>query len=68
MDISQKCTEYTEYNPQNSRRLISQRAKVRMPQSHLGGIRKKSQEEGKREKPGWERGVIHKLLKCVCKC
>ena len=39
MDISQKSREYPEYNPQNSKILTSQRAKVRMTQFHLGGRR-----------------------------
>ena len=47
MDISQKkkkkSTEYLGYNPQNSRRLTSRRAQVRMLQSHLGGREKQSQ-------------------------
>lgn len=32
------------------------RAHVRMPQSHLGKRRKRSQEWGGRKGPGWERG------------
>ena len=36
MDISQKSREYPEYNPQNSKILTSQRAKVRMTQFYLG--------------------------------
>ena len=32
-----KNKEYPRYNPQISRRLISRRAHLRMPQSHLGG-------------------------------
>ena len=39
MDISHKSREYPEYNPQNSKILTSQRAKVRMTQFHLGGRR-----------------------------
>jgi hypothetical protein len=43
VDISQekKSTEYPGYNPQNSRRLTSQR----MPQSHLG-VRRNQRAEG----------------------
>ena len=52
MDISKKSTEYPGYNPQNSRRLTSQRAQVRMPQSHLGG-RKKQSQEGERNGETW---------------
>jgi hypothetical protein len=37
VDISPKGTEYPGYNPQNSRKLTSQRAQVRMLQSDLGG-------------------------------
>ena len=37
---TQKSTEYLGYIPQNSRRLTSQRAQVRMLQSYLGGRRK----------------------------
>jgi hypothetical protein len=44
VDISQKSTEYIRYSLQNRRRLINQRAQVRMPQYHLGGRRKQSQE------------------------
>jgi hypothetical protein len=39
VDISHKSREYPEYNPQNSKILTSQRAKVRMTQFHLGGRR-----------------------------
>jgi hypothetical protein len=49
-----KNTEYSGYNPQNSRRLTSQRAQVRMPHSHLGGRRKQSQDGEEREGPGKE--------------
>lgn len=56
MVISQNCTEYPGYNPQNSRKLTSQKAQVRMLQFHLGGRRKQSQEaEGKGEGTKWER-------------
>ena len=48
-------TEYPGYNSQNSRRLTSQRAQVRIPQSHLRRRRKQSQVRGK-EGPRWERG------------
>jgi hypothetical protein len=37
-----KSTEYPGYNPQDSRRLTSQRNQVQVTQSHLGGIRKQS--------------------------
>ena len=39
-----KFTEFPGHNPQNSKRLTSQRAQMRMLQSHLGGRRKKSLE------------------------
>ena len=62
MDISQKSTEYTGYNPQNIRRLTSQRAQVRMPQSHLDGRRKQSwvwrREEGTWVGEGTGRGKV----------
>jgi hypothetical protein len=57
VDISQKSREYLRYNPQNSRRLTSRRAQVRMLQSHLGGRRKQSREaEGERELDGRREG------------
>jgi hypothetical protein len=57
MDISQKSTNYPGYNPQNSMRLTSRRAQVRMLQSHLGGSKKQSREaEGGRELGGREEG------------
>ena len=37
--LAKKSREYTEYNPQNSNSLTSQRAKVRITQFHLGGRR-----------------------------
>jgi len=36
MDISQKSAGYLGYNAENLRRLTSQRAQMRMLQSHLG--------------------------------
>jgi hypothetical protein len=49
-------TEYSGYNPQTSRGLTSRKAQVRMPQSHLGGRRKQSQEgAGRMEGSEWER-------------
>lgn len=42
---------------QNSRKLLSRRAQVRMLQSHLGETGKQSLEaKGGREGNGWERG------------
>jgi hypothetical protein len=46
-NINQKSTDYPGYNPQNSRRLASQSAEVRMLQSHLGGRRKQRAEGGR---------------------
>ena len=37
--LAKKSREYPEYNPQNSKILTSQRAKVRMTQFHLGAGR-----------------------------
>jgi hypothetical protein len=54
VDISQKCTKFPGYDPQNSK-LRSQRVQEKMPQSHLEGRRKQSQEEGGREGGTWER-------------
>ena len=44
--LAKKSTEYPGYNPQNSKRLTSQMAQVRVPQSHMGGRRKQSQRGG----------------------
>jgi hypothetical protein len=53
--LVKKVLNTQDKNPQNSRRFTSRRIQVRMPQFHLGGKRKKSQEERRREGPGWER-------------
>ena len=55
--FAKNCTEFRGYNPQNSRRLTSQRNQMRIPQSHLGGRRKQSQKWGGRDRGGDEYGV-----------